>query len=279
MRVQVSRGGAETTTLRAGVVKGLFGNFRITSSSPTSIATDFSQCRVQGVLKRGGSTIVVYSSRLDVLARTFTPSSDEGTQTNSTRYSFQLDHAPIRLNSGDEFQITVTTPSMGTATIGGTPNSQLDFTATFTTFFGNASDVELFTPQITVHTVPSGVENYSLNSMGDNVTEIGVFSPFDRITSVQGRFSSGTSFDYLNEDLYSLMSQQYVETPTACICSIFNGTPEDGGMLNVNVNTSVSGNTFIVVKGGIITPTTQLRATQNIEAASMQGNKFFISKG
>jgi len=246
MKVNVSGAGSNTFTEQNCTLDGLYVDITSTTIADVTIA-DMETIQITANLLRNGEQKTIVGANLWALGQGNNPSSFEGLAIGSHKSFFIAFGGPLNLQDGDTLQCSVT--------VGATNTGQV---TTLSSHY--CVGVELYTPSVNVivfdktrTTVPA--------QLGNNVTQITLVN---------------TSTDFVCTDLYinsaiwqaqigtqeqfCMMAEQWEVTPPHYSLTIYQDAPMDGANASCTVNTSATGNGYLVSYSGMVTPEVKRRS-------------------
>lgn len=263
MKVNVAGAGSNTFTEQNCSLDGLYVDITATTIGDVSIA-DMETIQITANLLRNGEQKTIVGANLWALGIGNNPSSFEGLAIGTHKSFFIPFGGPLNLQDGDTLQCSI---SVGTANTGQVTTMSSHYVI----------GVELYTPSVNVivfdktrTTVPA--------QLGNNVTQISLVN---------------TSTDFVCTDLYvnsaiwkaqigtaeqfCMMAEQWERTPEHYSLTIYQDAPMDGCNADCTINTSATGNGYLVSYSGIVTPEVK-RRSKNLtnRIAKSVGDKFGV---
>jgi len=254
---------ASNYSIRAIAVNHAISNGPLTTITPQNI-------RINAQLQRGGATTTIIGCPVFVAAKSRNTGAITNVQLDANLpYLIQFPQV-INLKSDDKLIVTITCGSLGQVGGGAT---EAQFTTTVTAIAGVG--IESYTPVLITNTVPSGQNDYNFPA-GDYVTDLAVFAPDNKITSMT------IGSDYLTQslslaDFYALRSEQYYSSapdPTQVI-SIFSGFPLRQVAVRATINNAISGDVYLTAWKGETNPTVQMRAASTRQKVDRENSNRF----
>ena len=254
MRLTVSGAGQQQFNMQTGTLDGLLVSLTATTIGDWSV-TATQTVQLIATLTRADGVHQILSGNLFALGTANNPSSYEGLTIGSYR-SFQVSFGGVlNLKDGDSLQVTC---SVGTAITG----------SVVTVSTSDVVGIEEYIPKVLLYTVDKTRSTNDITP-GANVSKIALVQTTTDNTLTSWNIAS----DYYNaqlieSDFYAFMAEQWERAPENYSFVIFAGGPVNKCTMNLNVDTGSSGNGYVVVYCGSVTPETRNRASAAIAKVS-----------
>lgn len=252
MQFSIPGVGSQSQYEKGKDIKAIAVNIRATDVTGATITTAIMEgVRINVTLQRAGVPYTIIAGNLFALGIAGYPSSMEGVAINAVTgdKSFVLDFGEIvNLQGEDTLNVEVSTTTAAAGQV-----------VTVDTIQG--SGISTYIPRVTVYTIDTNQSNQTIGG-GDNVQTIALVSTSASLFDVTGMniaTSGRYSQTFTTQTFFSLLASQWERVPEFLSLHLYNDSQLDGVQITTN-NTAAAGNSYLVVFGGVIDPTTIQRA-------------------
>jgi len=249
MKVNVQGSGSTSYTESNATIGSLIFSITSTTIADVTVAI-LESINITAQLYRGGETTTILSGNLFAIGIANNPSSYEGLAIGDYKsFTVTFGGGVVNLQDGDELLVNV---SVGSSAAGQTLSMSSEY----------AIGIEYFTPIVNVYPIDKTRTAASL-SLGNNVSCASVVHTAADLVIIGANINSSIwKANYGVTEFYGKMAEQWERVPDNYSFHLFNDAVQDGVQCDLIIDTTATGNAYLVSYAGRVTPVVQRRSAK-----------------